>query len=55
MFEKSFVVSMIAGSGIVSILSIGLCREVQSLKNSILGMGIIGVNSIAGMICVTKC
>jgi hypothetical protein len=55
MFEKSFVVSMIAGSGIVTILTIGLFGEVVSLKNSILGMGVIGVNSIAGMICVAKC
>jgi hypothetical protein len=55
MLDKSLAVSVIAGSGIVSILTIGLLGEVVSLKNSILGMGVIGFNSIAGMICVSKC
>ena len=55
MTDKTLLVSMIAGSGIVSILTIGLLGEVVSLKNSILGMGVIGVNSIAGMIYVAKC
>ena len=55
MHDKSLLVSMIAGSGIVTILTIGLLGEVVSLKNSILGMGVIGFNSIAGMICVSRC
>ena len=55
MLDKSLAVTMIAGSGIISILTIGLFGEVVSLKNYILGMGVIGVNSIAGMICVSKC
>ncbi len=55
MLDKSLAVTMIAGSGIISILTIGFLGEVVSLRNSILGMGVIGANSITGMICVSKC
>ena len=53
MSKETLTTTLIAGTGIVSILTIGLVNN-TSFTNSIIGIGAITINSLIGMVYINK-